>query len=139
MFKIFDIAGQGMSAQSVRLNTTASNMANAESVTSNTGKTYRARHPVFAAVQQETMDSLNMNESQMGVQVLGIVESNAPFRQKYQPDHPMSDEKGYVQLPNVNIVQEMANMISASRSYQNNAEILNTSKQLMQRTLMLGQ
>jgi flagellar basal-body rod protein FlgC len=139
MFQIFDIAGQGMSAQSVRLNTTASNMANAESVTSNTGSTYKARHPVFAAIQSEAMGNFDGNEASMGVQVLGIVESQAPLRQKYQPNHPMSDEKGYVHLPNVNVVQEMANMISASRSYQNNAEILNTTKQLMQRTLMLGQ
>ncbi len=140
MFQIFDIAGQGMSAQSIRLNTTASNMANAESVTSNTGQTYRARHPVFAAVQQEANEEMSFGKSSsMGVQVLGVVESQEPLRQQFQPDHPLADDQGYINLPNVNIVQEMANMISASRSYQNNAEVLNTAKTLIQRTLTLGQ
>lgn len=138
MFQIFDIAGLGMNAQSVRLNTTASNMANAESVTSNTGETYRARHPVFAAISRDEMNQFDKSPS-MGVKVLGVVESGAPLRTKYQPDHPLANEQGYIQLPNVNIVQEMSNMISASRSYQNNAEVFNTAKTLMQRTLMLGQ
>lgn len=140
MFQIFDIAGLGMSAQSVRLNTTASNMANAESVSSNTGETYRARHPIFQAIQKETNFEMGFDKSpSMGVKVMGVVESQTPLREKYQPDHPLADENGYIRLPNVNVVQEMANMISASRSYQNNAEVLNTAKQLMQRTLMLGQ
>ena len=140
MFQIFDIAGQAMSAQSVRLNTTASNMANAESVSSSSGDTYRARHPVFAEVNLDAMNDLGFqDESVKGVRVLGIVESQEPLRVQYSPEHPKADDKGYIYLPNVNIVQEMANMISASRSYQNSAQMLNTTKQLMQRTLSLGQ
>lgn len=142
MYNIFDIAGQGMSAQSVRLNTTASNMANAESASNSADKAYRARQPVFQAIAQDMSTQMAFDESagsKAGVQVAGIVESQAPIRTQYQPDHPMADENGYIYLPNVNVIQEMANMISASRSYQNNVEMLNTAKQLLQRTLSLGQ
>ncbi len=133
---IFDIAGSAMSAQSVRLNTTASNMANAESVSSNMEGTYKARHPVFSAVY----NSLNGNQfSGAGVDVLGVVESAASPRVRYQPENPMADEKGNVYLPNINIVEEMANMISASRNYQANVQIANTTKTLVQKTLNLGQ
>jgi flagellar basal-body rod protein FlgC len=135
LFNVFDIAGSAMSAETVRLNVTASNLANAQSVGSSEESTYHARHPVFAAV----MDSLQGNAGSVGVAVNGIVESQAPLEQRYQPEHPMANEEGYVFLPNVNIVDEMANMISASRSYQGNVEVLNTSKQLMLATLKLGQ
>ena len=135
LFNVFDIAGSAMSAETVRLNVTASNLANAQSVGSSEESTYHARHPVFAAV----MDSLQGNAGSVGVAVNGIVESQAPLEQRYQPEHPMANEQGYVFLPNVNIVDEMANMISASRSYQGNVEVLNTSKQLMLATLKLGQ
>ncbi|MFA7096519.1 MAG: flagellar basal body rod protein FlgC [Gammaproteobacteria bacterium] len=135
LFKVFDVAGSAMSAQSVRLNTTASNLANAESVSGSPEEAYRARHPVFAAV----MNSLRGTESAASVRVAGIVESQAPAQARYAPDHPMADANGYIYLPNVNVVEEMANMISASRSYQNSVEVMNTSKQLMLRTLMLGQ
>jgi len=138
LFKIFDIAGSGMSAQSLRLNATASNMANAESVSSSIDKTYRARHPVFAAVMDEAI-GFDEESALGGVQVLGIVESQAPLRQEYQPDHPMADAQGYIYLPNVSIVEEMANLISASRSYQSNVEILNASKQMLLHTLSIGQ
>ena len=134
-FSIFDIAGSAMSAQSLRLNTTASNLANADSASSSTGATYRARHPVFAAV----FDGARAQGSAVGVQVRGIVESQAPLRSQYAPDHPLADAQGYLHLPNVNVVEEMANMISASRSYQSNVEVINTSKQMMLRTLSLGQ
>jgi flagellar basal-body rod protein FlgC len=134
-FKIFDIAGSSLSAQTLRLNTTASNIANAESVSSSTDQTYRARHPVF----QAQLDQALGNEAGVGVEVSGIVESQAPLRQQYQPDHPKADENGYIYLPNVNIVEEMANMISASRSYQTNVEVMSTSKQLLLRTLSLGE
>jgi flagellar basal-body rod protein FlgC len=135
LFNIFDIAGSGMSAQSLRLNTTASNLANANSVSSSVDQTYRARHPVFSAV---------LNEAQQGykqgsVQVNGIVESQAPVRAEYNPSHPMANEEGYIFHSNVDSISEMANMMSASRSYQNNVEIANTSKQLLLRTLQLGQ
>jgi len=135
LFNVFDIAGSAMSAETVRLNVTASNLANAQSVGSSEQSTYHARHPVFAAV----MESLQGDAGGVGVAVRGIVESQAPLEQRYQPEHPMANEQGYVFLPNVNIVDEMANMISASRSYQGNVEVLNTSKQLMLATLKLGQ
>jgi flagellar basal-body rod protein FlgC len=134
LFNIFDIAGSGMSAQSLRLNTTASNLANADSVSSSAEQVYRARQPVFAAV---------MNEAQQGyakgsVQVQGVTESQAPVRSEYNPSHPLANEDGYVFHSNVDPIAEMANMMSASRSYQNNVEIANTSKQLLLRTLQLG-
>ncbi|RUQ33572.1 MAG: flagellar basal body rod protein FlgC [Candidatus Competibacteraceae bacterium] len=132
LFRIFDISGSALYAQTVRLNTTASNMANVDSASSSTANTYRARQPVFAT-QLADAD----NEA-AGVDVLGIVESQAPLRREYRPDHPLADQNGYVNMPNVNQVEEMANMISASRSYQSNVEVLNTSKQMLMRTLALG-
>lgn len=139
---VFGIAGSAMNAQSIRLNTTASNLANAESVSSSEGDTYRARKPVFA-VQQPSVDDFAAAEAGLvpgqGVAVQGIVESDAPLRMAYEPSHPMADENGYVYYPNVNVVEEMADMISASRSFQINTEIMNTAKQMLQRTLSLGQ
>ncbi|WP_339845267.1 flagellar basal body rod protein FlgC [uncultured Halopseudomonas sp.] len=142
---VFNIAGSGMSAQSLRLNTTASNIANAETVSSSTGETYRARHPVFATMfseQQQGMgQSLFASQEQagQGVEVLGVVESDAELQSRYEPDHPMADEQGYVFYPNVNIVEEMANMMAASRAYQTNVEIMNATKTMLQRVLTLGQ
>lgn len=135
LFNVLDIAGSGMSAQALRLNTTASNLANAESVSSSSGETYRARQPVFAAM----IKALGESPSGTGVQVMGIVESQEPLRQQYEPGHPMANEEGYIFLPNVSMVEEMANMISASRSYQSNSEVAKTSKQLLMRTLSLGE
>ena len=134
LFRVFDISGSALRAQTARLNTTASNMANADSISSSTGQTYRSRQPVFAA----QLDAAGSDGEAAGVDVLGIVESQAPLRREYRPDHPLSDSQGYVNLPNVNPVEEMANMISASRSYQSNVEVLNTSKQMLTRTLSLG-
>lgn len=136
LFNVFDIAGSAMSAQSVRLNVTASNMANADSVSSSTGKTYRARHPVFETIYSDFMQD---NSISSGVRVSGIIESQGQLRKEYQPEHPMADEQGYVYYPNVNQMEELTNMISASRSYQNNVEIINASKQMLLRTLSLGQ
>lgn len=142
---IFNISGSGMSAQSLRLNTTASNIANAETVSSSTDETYRARHPVFATMfteQQQGMgQSLFADQEQagQGVEVLGVVQSDAELQSRYEPDHPMADEKGYVFYPNVNIVEEMANMMAASRAYQTNVEIMNATKTMLQRVLTLGQ
>jgi flagellar basal-body rod protein FlgC len=137
LFKIFDIAGSAMSAQSLRLNVVASNLANADSVGRSEGETYRARNPVFAAVMQAVQGSTE--DKAAGVKVLGVVESQAPVRREYRPEHPLADAEGYIHLPNVNVVEEMANMISASRSYQTNIEAVNTTKQLLLRTLNLGQ
>ncbi|MDY6980301.1 MAG: flagellar basal body rod protein FlgC [Pseudomonadota bacterium] len=135
LFNIFDTAGTALNAQSLRLNTTSSNLANANSVSSSTGETYRARHPVFAPI----MKQLGGDGSSIGVQVKGVVESQEPLRMEYNPQHPMANEEGYIFLPNVNVVEEMANMISASRSYQTNVEVMNSAKQMMMRTLSMGQ
>lgn len=135
LFRIFDVAGSGMSAQTVRLNTVASNMANAEVVSSSEEGAYHARQPVFAAV----MNALGGNSASVPVQVRGVVESQTPVNREYNPQHPQADADGYVYLSNVNMIEEMANMISASRSYQSNVEAANTSKQLLLETLRLGQ
>ncbi len=134
LFNIFDIAGTGMSAQSLRLNTTASNLANADSVSSSANQVYRARQPVFSAV----LDEAQQGYKQGSVQVHGVVESQMPVRSEYNPTHPLANEDGYVFHSNVDPITEMANMMSASRSYQNNVEIANTSKQLLLQTLQLG-
>lgn len=138
LFKVFDVAGSAMSAQSVRLNTVASNLANANSVSSDPTQVYRARQPVFSAVLNETQNGQQMGASH-SVRVDRIVESEAPPIPRYAPEHPMADDKGYIYMPNISTVEEMANMMSASRSFQNNVEVLNTSKQLLLRTLQLGQ
>ncbi|MFJ3484431.1 flagellar basal body rod protein FlgC [Pseudomonas sp. NPDC090202] len=142
---VFNIAGSGMSAQNTRLNTVASNIANAETVSSSLDKTYRARHPVFSTVfqGQESGGSASLFEDQgqagTGVQVSGIVEDPSNLEARYEPNHPAADKNGYVYYPNVNVVNEMADMISASRSFQTNAEIMNTAKTMMQKVLTLGQ
>ncbi len=135
LFGVFEVSGSALSAQSIRLNTTSSNLANAETVSSNREQTYRARHPIFATA----MDMVNSDQASAGVRIKGIVESQADLRMRYEPEHPMANEEGYIFLPNVNAIEEMANMISASRSYQYNVEALNTSKQLLLATLRLGQ
>ena len=143
---VFDIAGSGMNAQSIRINTTASNIANAESASSSVDETYRARKPWFAVMEKTFMDVNKNNQFEevkggigAGVSVMGIVEKDAPLQARFQPDHPMANEDGYVYYPNVNIVEEMTDMMASSRSYQMNVEVLKTAKQMMQRTLMLGQ
>lgn len=136
LFNVFDVSGSAMSAQNVRLNTTASNLANANSVSSSVEQTYRARQPVFAAQLQQAVGK-QQGES-VGVKVLGVVESGKPLQIEYNPGHPMADENGYIYKPNVNVVEEMANMISASRSYQTNVQIADSAKQMLTRTLQLG-
>ncbi len=137
LFNIFNISGSGMSAQNLRLNLTSSNLANAESVASTPEEAYKSRQPVFAAMLQGQLMS-SMQTSSAPVQVQGIVESQVEHSATYSPDHPMANKEGYLYQSNVNVVEEMANMISASRSYQNNVEVLNTSKDLLLRTLRLG-
>jgi flagellar basal-body rod protein FlgC len=139
LFKIFDIAGSAMSAQSVRLNTTASNLANASSTAGKADEVYRARQPIFQTVMQGQSGDLFSDEASAGVRVAGVVQSHAAPRRVHQPGHPEADAEGYVYMSNVNVVDEMVNMISASRSYQNSIEVLNTSKDLLLRTLTLGQ
>ena len=135
LFTVFDIAGSAMSAQSVRLNTVASNLANADSAASSVGSTYRARHPVFATM----VDQFRGNQASAGVEVLGIVEDQKPLHKEYQPGHPMATADGYVFKPNVNTVEEMTNMMSASRAFRNNVQVMNTSRELLLNTLRLGQ
>ncbi|PCI56642.1 MAG: flagellar basal body rod protein FlgC [Gammaproteobacteria bacterium] len=136
LFNVFNITASGMSAQSMRLNTTASNIANADSVSSSVDETYRARHPVFAAAMQKAAAG---QESSVGVQVLGIVESNKPLNIEYSPEHPMADKDGFIYKPNVNVIEEMTNMISASRSYQTNVQLAESAKNMLNKTLTLGQ
>ena len=142
---VFNIAGSGMSAQSTRLNTISSNIANAETVSSSIDQTYRARHPVFATVFESSLEGdrgslfADQDQAGRGVQVTGIVEDQSSLMPRYEPNHPAADEKGYVYYPNVNVVEEMADMISASRNFQTNVEMMNTAKQMMQRVLTLGQ
>ncbi len=139
LFNVFNITGSGMSAQSMRLNTTASNIANADSVSSSADQTYRARHPVFAAAMQEAAAGQAGQEAGTGVKVLGIVESDKPLNVEYSPNHPMADKDGYIYKPNVNVIEEMTNMISASRSYQTNVQLAESAKNMLNKTLMLGQ
>ncbi len=136
LLNVFEIAGSAMTAQTVRMNVTASNMANLESVSSSTGETYRARHPIFETVYSDNMRNGSVSS---GVRVAGIVESQAPLRKEYKPEHPKSDGDGYVYYPNVNSIEEMTNMMSATRTFQNNVEIINASKQMLLRTLSIGQ
>lgn len=135
MFKIFDTAASGMSAQSLRLNLVASNMANIDSVSSSIDQTYRARQPVFGTL----LNQLSPNAPSAGVRVKGVVESQAPLIMEYAPEHSLANEDGYIFRPNVDLAEEMANMISASRSYQSNVEVVNTAKKLMAATLQLGE
>lgn len=131
LFNVFNISGSAMSAQAQRLNTVASNLANADSATSSTGEAYRAKQVVFEAVP--------MNSGATGVKVREVVEDPSPLKQVYDPRNPLADEKGYVSMPNVNPVDEMVNMLSASRSYQNNVETMNAAKSMLMKTLTLGQ
>lgn len=134
LYDVFRISGSALSAQSVRLNTISSNLANADSVSDSPQQAYRSRQPVFAAV----LNALDGSPASVGVKVAGVVESQVEIPREYMPDHPSADADGYVYKSNVNTIEEMANMISASRSYQNNIEVLNTSKQLLLKTLNLG-
>jgi flagellar basal-body rod protein FlgC len=132
LFNIFNIAGSAMTAQSQRLNVVASNLANVDSATGPDGKPYRAKQVVFSTVP-------TAGQPGEGVKVAAVVEDNSPMKVVYDPKHPMADARGYVTMPNVNPVDEMVNMISASRSYQNNVDVMNTSKTLLIKTLTLGQ
>jgi flagellar basal-body rod protein FlgC len=132
LFNILNVSASAMSAQGQRLNTVASNLANADSTSSATGETYKAKQVVFQAVPTG-------NPAASGVKVQKVVEDSSPAKMVYDPKHPQADEKGYVAMPNVNVVEEMVNMISASRSYQNNVEVANAAKTMLLKTLTLGQ
>jgi len=132
LFNIFNVAGSAMNAQSQRLNTVASNLANADSATSANGEAYKAKQVVFAATPVG-------ENGATGVNVAAVIEDQSPMKMVYDPKNPLADDKGYVTMPNVNVVEEMVNMISASRSYQSNVEMMNTTKTLLLKTLTLGQ
>ena len=142
LYNVFNVTGSSMSAQSVRLNTIASNLSNADVASSSPDTIYRSKQPVFAAVMEalngQAGGSVETGSASVGVKVTGIVESQAPGSKEYQPGHPMADENGYIYRSNVNAIEEMANMMSASRSYQNSVEVFNTSKQLLLKTLNMG-
>lgn len=133
LFSILDISGSALTAQSQRLNTTASNLANADSATSANGTPYKAKQVVFSA------QPLSNTDNSVGVRVSSINEDQSPARRVHDPRHPLADKDGYVNMPNVNVIDEMVNMISASRSYQTNAELMNTAKSLLLKTLQIGQ
>ena len=132
LFNIFNVAGSAMNAQSQRLNTVASNLANADSAVSANGEPYKAKQVVFAATPVG-------DNGATGVNVAAVVEDQSPMKMVYDPKNPLANEKGYVTMPNVNVVEEMVNMISASRSYQTNVEMMNTTKTLLLKTLSIGQ
>jgi flagellar basal-body rod protein FlgC len=132
MLRIFNVSGSAISAQSQRLNTVASNLANADTVAGPDGQSYKARQVLFQSVAMGDQET-------RGVQVTNVVEDQTPGRRVHDPKHPAADAEGYVTYSNVNPVEEMVNMISASRSYQNNVEVMNTAKTLLLKTLQMGQ
>lgn len=135
LFNVLNVAGSGMTAQQTRLNVTASNLANAENTAATPEAVYQPRHPLFSAMMNEATGG----EDAVGVKVEGIVAAEGDAKKIYQPGNPIADEQGYVYMTNVNAVEEMANMISASRSYQMNVDVMNTAKDLLTRTLRLGE
>jgi len=132
LFNVFKISGSAMSAQAQRLNAVASNLANADSATSANGTPYKAKQVVFSATPTDSPDA-------SAVKVLKVIDDPSPAKIIYDPKHPMADAKGYVTMPNVNVTEEMVNMISASRSYQNNVETMNAAKSMLLKTLTIGQ
>ncbi len=134
---IFNIAGSALTAETARLTTSAQNMSNANVESGNPEEVYKAKYPIFKAVQEHANQWMG-EQTSGGVQLKGTYESTLDPRKRYAPDNPQADKQGFVYTPNVNYVEEMANVISASRSYQMDVELLNTTKQLLQRTLKLG-
>jgi flagellar basal-body rod protein FlgC len=138
LFNVFNVAGSALNAETIRLNTTASNLANSESVNGDESKVYRARHPVFQAMMNTAEPSFDGQGAAIGVRVLGVVESKAPATMRYQPDNPLANKDGYVFMSNVNAIEEMTNMISANRSFATNVEAINTARDLLLKTISMG-
>jgi flagellar basal-body rod protein FlgC len=138
LFNVFNTAGSALNAETIRLNTTASNLANAESVNGDVTKIYRARHPVFQTVMDTSASSFESQDAGVGVRVLGVVESTAPPLLRYQPENPAANKDGYVYASNVNSIEEMTNMISANRSFATNIEAINTARDLLLKTISMG-
>ncbi len=138
LFNVFNVAGSALNAETIRLNTTASNLANAESVNGDSSKIYRARHPVFQTMM-DTSDPLAEEQgAASGVRVLGVVESTAPPLQRYAPENPLANKDGYVFTSNVNSIEEMTNMISANRSFATNIDAINTARDLLLKSFKMG-
>ena len=138
LFNVFNVAGSGLNAQTIRLNTTASNLANAESVSGDATKIYRARHPVFQSMMDTSNPFADGGGASAGVRVLGVVESSAPPLMRYQPDNPIANKDGYVFTSNVNSIEEMTNMISANRSFATDVDVINTARDLLLKTISMG-
>jgi len=138
LFNVFNVSGSALNAETIRLNTTASNLANAETVNGDATKVYRARHPVFQAMMSAEAGGFDDQNASTGVRVLGVVESTAPPLRTYQPGHPLADKEGYVYTSNVNSIEEMANMISANRSFATNIEAINTARDLLLKVISMG-
>ncbi len=138
LFNVFNVSGSALNAQTIRLNTTASNLANAESVNGDPTKIYRARHPVFQSLMNTDDPGAQGAGGSVGVRVLGVLESAAAPLARYQPDNPLANKDGYVYLSNVNSIEEMTNMISANRSFATNVEAINTARDLLLKTLSMG-
>jgi flagellar basal-body rod protein FlgC len=139
LFNVFNVSGSALNAETIRLNTTASNLANADSVNGDATKVYRARQPVFQAMMDDSEASIDDPGASTGVRVLGVVESTAPPTRQYQPNNPLADKDGYVYTSNVNSIEEMANMISANRSFATDVEAINTARDLLLKTISMGQ
>ena len=138
LFDVFNVSGTAMNAETIRLNTTASNLANAESVNGDATKVYRARHPVFQAMMNSQLGLDGAQGASAGVRVMGVVESAAPPLRTYQPDHPLADKDGYVYASNVNSIEEMANMISANRSFATDVQAITTARDLLLKVISMG-
>jgi flagellar basal-body rod protein FlgC len=138
LFNAINVAATALEAQSVRLNTISSNLANANAVSSSEQATYRARYPVFESVYRDAAAGMMDGSETAGVRVSGILTSDLPARREYAPSHPQADDQGFIWRPQINSVEEMTNMMEASRSYQDSIEAMNTAKQLILRTLTLG-
>jgi flagellar basal-body rod protein FlgC len=137
LFNIFTVAGSAMTAQNQRLNVVASNLANADSAVTSNGQPYKAKQVLFMSIPSAA--GFDPNNAATGVKVSRVLEDQSPMKLIYEPTHPMANEEGFVTMPNVNVVEEMVDMISASRSYQNNVDMMNTAKTLLLKTLSIGQ
>jgi flagellar basal-body rod protein FlgC len=134
LFDVFNLSGSALSAQNVRLGTIANNLANAESISTTPEGTYKAQAPIFRAVYDEFADV-----NKVAVKVVGIAEDTTPPQRRYEPGNPLANPEGFIYMSNVNAVEEMSNMMAASRSFQINIEMMNNSKELLLRTLTIGQ
>jgi flagellar basal-body rod protein FlgC len=138
LFNVFNVSGSALNAETVRLNTTASNMANAESVNGDPSKVYRARQPVFQTMMDQSDLDSDDDDSSAGVRVLGVVESTTPPIERYEPNNPQANKDGYIYMSNVNSIEEMTNMISANRAFATNIDAINTARDLLLKTIAMG-